>query len=51
MLEVLVRTDNEEEAALLERDIPGRVFIDKAESAKNMTAETLRRMGLPVQRL
>lgn len=44
-LEILVRTNSQEEAELLEHTIPGRVFVDKAEVARSMAAETLRRFG------
>ncbi len=46
-IEVLVRTGSEEEAALLEREIPGRVFLDKAELSHAMIAEAMRRFGKP----
>jgi CPA2 family monovalent cation:H+ antiporter-2 len=48
-LEILVRTNSKEEAELLEHIIPGQVFIDKAEVARSMAAEALRRFGKPVQ--
>ncbi len=49
-IEVLARSNNEEEAALLERELPGRVFLDKAEVSRGMIAEALRRFGRDDQR-
>ncbi len=49
-IEVLARSNNEEEAALLERELPGRVFLDKAEVSRGMIAEALRRFGREDQR-
>jgi len=50
-LEVLVRAHSEEEAAMLEHDMSGSVFVDKAELARGMTTEALRRFNQPFKRL
>lgn len=49
-IEVLVRTNSEEEAALFEQELPGRVFLDKAELSRGMIAEAMRRFGRQDQR-
>ena len=44
-IELLVRSHNEEEAALLEREQVGKVFIGEHELALGMTSHVLARMG------
>ncbi|KTD70127.1 monovalent cation:proton antiporter (CPA2 family) [Legionella steelei] len=44
-IEIVVRTHDEEEAALLEKEIPGKVFFAEGEIAKNMGEYALSRYG------
>jgi CPA2 family monovalent cation:H+ antiporter-2 len=44
-LEIIIRTHNEEEAALLEKEISGKVFFAEGEIAKNMGEYALNRYG------
>jgi CPA2 family monovalent cation:H+ antiporter-2 len=46
-IEVVVRSHNEEEAALLERESTGKVFVGEAELARAMTEFVLGRVGRP----
>ena len=48
-IEVVVRTHNEEEAALLQREHIGTVFLGEQELALGMTRHVLRRRGVDVQ--
>ncbi len=44
-IEIVVRTHDEEEAALLQKEIPGKVFFAEGEIAKSMGEYALRRYG------
>jgi CPA2 family monovalent cation:H+ antiporter-2 len=44
-IEVVVRSHNEEEAALLERDNAGKVFVGENELARSMARHVLERVG------
>ncbi|MGE4240596.1 YbaL family putative K(+) efflux transporter [Ramlibacter sp.] len=44
-IEVAVRSPNEDEAAMLERDNTGKVFVGELELARAMTAHVLARVG------
>ncbi|KQV99767.1 YbaL family putative K(+) efflux transporter [Rhizobacter sp. Root1221] len=46
-IEVIVRSHNESEAELLERDLVGKVFVGEHELARGMSAHVLARMALP----
>jgi monovalent cation:H+ antiporter-2, CPA2 family len=40
-IEILIRTHSEEDAAILEREKAGKIFLDKHELALNMTRYAL----------
>ena len=44
-IEIVIRTHNEEEASLLQREISGKVFFAEEEIAKNIGAHVLKRYG------
>jgi CPA2 family monovalent cation:H+ antiporter-2 len=44
-IEVVIRSHNEEEAALLQKEVPGKVFFAEGEIAKNMGGYALNRYG------
>ncbi|PWY55169.1 sodium:proton antiporter [Legionella qingyii] len=44
-IEIVIRTHNEEEATLLQKEIKGKVFFAEGEIAKNMGLYTLNRYG------
>jgi len=44
-IEVVVRSHNEEEAALLERESTGKVFVGETELARAMTEFVLGKVG------
>ena len=44
-IEVLVRSSNSAEAALLAPEVPGRVFVEREELAQGMVADALSRLG------
>lgn len=44
-IEVLVRSRNSEEAALLAPEVPGRVFVEREELAQGMVTDALARLG------
>jgi CPA2 family monovalent cation:H+ antiporter-2 len=44
-IEVIVRSHNEQEAALLEREVRATVFVGESELARAMTAHVLGRAG------
>jgi CPA2 family monovalent cation:H+ antiporter-2 len=44
-IEIVVRTHNEEEAALLEQEPAGKIYFGEAELARAMTGYVLGRFG------
>jgi CPA2 family monovalent cation:H+ antiporter-2 len=44
-IEVVVRSHNDEEAQLLQRDVTGRVFVGESELARSITEYVLQRVG------
>jgi CPA2 family monovalent cation:H+ antiporter-2 len=44
-IEVVVRSHNEEEAQLLQRELNGRVFVGESELARSITDHVLQRVA------